>query len=642
MIPRVKNLAAQMRMKKEQGEEKFVLLLGAGASISSGVPPTSTIMAELLKQYDNENTGGDTAQRFDQLWNRTPNTMRRGFLQPYLKLPNPPSTGYEKLAELIRAGYFDLALTFNFDDLLETSLKNIGFAGVDDIKSLIRGETIPETMQTLVDAPEPRFKLLKLHGSLNSADYFLFDAAEMHKYPEPIEALFKHVTKRDIIVCGYAFNDNCVTQAFAARGGSVVCVNPSGVPRNLSVFLKDRKSEDIDIKADFDTFFSELHHELLESEQVDTEKPPPNPFKFLESYDEADKVSFRGRDDSVEYFFKFLEWNPAPRVIVIAGPNKAGKTSLVRAGLLSRLDPNEYLGVYLRCRKDLESHIPSDLARMGMARDDDDLPAALKHLGTSSPGKRVILFLDQFERVTCRFILETKTKKKELSDFLAAQLFAGSNDNLTLVLVVTDDGSLGGTLSQECNKNQLSTGTIVCQSFDRDEVVGIMQSLATTAGFDFDKRIIEEMADSFEQTRNSPSPARRFTLAHIHAICHILAATRRVSYESYKTVFDQQNLEALHQAINVSEFTSFAEDFAWPNSAWFRNMIKVPLRESKDRIARFIQEHYEELLPRDDPRTGGRKGQLTGSQLTGSQLTGIQLTGGHSTSGELTGRGAGT
>ena len=154
MNARIKNLAAQMRMKKEQGDEKFVLLLGAGASLSSGVPPTWTIMSELLKRYDNENTGGDIAQRFDQLWNRTPDTMRRGFLQPYLKLPNPPSTGYAKLAELIRAGYFDLAVTFNFDDLLETSLKNIGFGGVDDMKSLIRGETIPETMQKLVDALE--------------------------------------------------------------------------------------------------------------------------------------------------------------------------------------------------------------------------------------------------------------------------------------------------------------------------------------------------------------------------------------------------------------------------------------------------------------------------------------------------------
>ena len=218
MIPRVKNLAAQMRMKKEQGEEKFVLLLGAGASISSGVPPTSTIMAELLKQYDNENTGGDTAQRFDQLWNRTPDTMRRGFLQPYLKLPTPPSVGYEKLAELIRAGYFDVVVTFNFDTLLETSLQNIGF----EFKSIIRGEINQDEMQKLVDTKEWRFKLLKLHGSLKSADYFLFDASEMHRYPEAIEALVKNLTRRDIVVCGYAFNDNCVTRAFAERGGSIV------------------------------------------------------------------------------------------------------------------------------------------------------------------------------------------------------------------------------------------------------------------------------------------------------------------------------------------------------------------------------------------------------------------------------------
>lgn len=609
LMDRVKDLANQMRMKKKEGHEKFVLLLGAGASISSGVPPTATITAKLLEEFDNANTGGDIAQRFDKLWSRTTDEMRRGFLRPYLEIKRP-SVGYEKLAELIRAGYFDLALTFNFDNLVETALQNIHF---HDFRRVIHGETIPDQMQKLVDSKEPRFKLVKLHGSLTSADYFLFDSAEMHKYPDSIETLVKKVTGRDVVVCGYAFNDVCVMRAFAERGGSIVCVNPSGVPRPLSVFLKDRRSESNAINTDFDTFFSELHHELLEPRPREG-PPPPNPFKFLESYDEDDKDSFRGRDDEMENFFRFLEWNPGPRVIVIAGPSRAGKTSLVRAGLLPRLDQKKYLGVYLRCRKDPETHLPSDLIRIGRASKGDDLPTALKHLSISSKDHRVILFLDQFERVTSRFILETRTKKRELSEFLATQLFAGSTDNLTLVFVVTDDGILGGMLSQECSKNQLSTGTVVCQSFGRDEVVEIMQSLATTAGFEFEKEIIEEMAKSYEQTRNSANPAKRFTLAHIHAICHILAGTRRVSYESYKSAFDEQNLEALHQAINVREFTSFAEDFSWPSPAWFRNMIKVPLRESKERIAKFIQEHYEELLPRDDPRARGRNNQLTGNQ----------------------------
>jgi len=600
MLDRVKNLANLMRLKKEQGDGNFVLMLGAGASISSGVPPTRAIMEQLLQTYGNGNEGATVEQRFDQLWKRTSNGMRQEFLRAYLE-PKTLSDGYRKLAELIKAGYFDLVLSFNFDNLLETALQDV------EIRRVIRGETSEEAMQTLLDAREPRVKLVKLHGSLASAEYFLFDAREMHKYPPPIESLVANITGHDVVVCGYAFNDFCVVRAFAEEGGSIVCVDPGGVPRALSAFLEKRRSEDNEIQTDFDTFFSALHRELLYVAPADEEKPPPNPFKFLESYDIGDAGTFAGRDDEAETFFNFLAWDPAPRVLVIAGPGKAGKSSLVRAGLLARLDPARHLGLYLRCQPTIEETLPAALTRLDGAPagleipPGTDLPDALRRLGAASPDRRVVLFLDQFERVTDRFDSSTRQGKRALSDFLAATLLAGSDDNLTLVLAVTDDGVLGATILQECAKQQLTSSIVLCQPFGRDDVVGIMQTVATRAGFAFDAEIFEEMADSFEQTKRSASAEKRFTLAHMHAVCHILAGTRRVSHDAFRATFGQQNLDVLHQAINVCEFTSFVEDRSLPDADWLRNMLKVPLKESKERIAQFIKAHYDELQPRQAP-----------------------------------------
>ena len=279
--PKTKNLANLMRLKKRQGD-KFVLMLGAGASMSSGVKSTPKLMEELLAQYGTDLNGTDRLEdRFDKLWGRTSDRDRRALLQPYLD--HEPSVGYTKLAALIEAGYFDLALTFNFDDLVEKALAGIGFS---DFKRVIRGETIEDEMQKLVDALEPRFKLIKLHGSLESSDHFLFDVNEMNEYPPAINTLVNRITSRDIVMCGYGFKDVCVIRAFAQRGGSVICVNPSGVPRELRGFLKDRRSDDLGIECDFDTFFGELHDELLAPAPTTTvEKPPPNPFKFLESYE---------------------------------------------------------------------------------------------------------------------------------------------------------------------------------------------------------------------------------------------------------------------------------------------------------------------------------------------------------------------
>ena len=601
MIDQVKKLANEMQAAKKADEKAFVLLLGAGASLSSGVPSTVSIMAELLRGSGDSGQGGDLQRRFDQFWKGTSDTARRTFLEPYLK--RSPSVGYKKLAELIRAGYFDVVLTFNFDQLLEDALHEADFDDHRDYRRVVRGETNESEMQKLVNAKSPPCKLVKLHGSLDSADYFLFDAAEMHRYPPAIESLVNELTGRNIVVCGYAFNDLCVLRSFAERGDSIFCVNPGGVPRVLDTFLANRRSQDNEIKMDFDTFFTALHEALLAPAPAVDEKPRSNPFKFLESYHEEDAASFQERDEEIASFFKYLDRNPPPQVIVITGQSKAGKTSLVRAGLIPRLDEVKYRKVYIRCRPDIETHLPNDLAALGLVPHGLDLPTALAALADSSPGRHVMLFLDEFDRVVSRAKLQTRQGQKELGEFLRTRFFAGLRDGLTLVFVGTNVGeqNLGGLLSQECTMNELREGAVNCLPFEKQHVVKIVQSLATAAGIEFDARIIEDIATRFEQSQTE-APERRFTLAHVHAICHVLAGTRHVGYDSYRGAFDQ-SLDALHQAINVVEFMSFAEDRDYPISAWFRNMLKVPLRESKEKIAEFIKAHYEELEPPRDRRS---------------------------------------
>jgi hypothetical protein len=582
-----------MKLKKRQGE-KFVLMLGAGASMSSGVQSTPKIMQELLDEFGQDLDPNDRLEdRFDALWKRTSDRDRGILLQPYLE--HTPSAGYEKLAALIDAGYFDLALTFNFDDLLEKALTNFGF---HDYKRVIRGETIDDEMQKLIDAPEPRFKLIKLHGSLQSSDHFLFDVNEMNEYPPAINSLVNRATARDIVMCGYGFKDVCVIRAFAQRGGSIVCVNPSGVPRELRGFLKDRRSDDLGIESDFDTFFGELYDALLAppTATAAAEKAPPNPFKFLESYRIEDSSAFAGRDDEIARFTQALAKTPPPRVIIVAGPAKAGKTSLVRAGFIPALDAPSHAGVYVRCQRDFEKTLPQELWPNDATAAGLGLKDALHRLAAETPNERVVLFLDQFDRATSAYDLSTKAGRMSLSGFVTGELMT-TVENLTVVLVVIDDSALVQTLCQACNDQGVPWSIIQCAAFERDDVAKILKSLAAKGGFEFDQRIIDEMLQSYDQTKTSAVPDQRFTLAHIQTVCHILAATKTVDYESYRHAFDN-NLKALHQAINVCDIISFVEDFSWSDAVWFRNMIKVPLKESKERIADFIKSHYDELVPK--------------------------------------------
>jgi hypothetical protein len=100
------------------------------------------------------------------------------WLKPYLD--RPPSVGYHGSPSSSRPGFSTSSYTFNFDRLLERALDEIGFR---DYKTIIRGETDLQSIATLVKSKQPRVKLLKMHGSLESADYFLFSKEEMLKLP---------------------------------------------------------------------------------------------------------------------------------------------------------------------------------------------------------------------------------------------------------------------------------------------------------------------------------------------------------------------------------------------------------------------------------------------------------------------------
>ena len=598
MNPQVQSLANKMRIQHQAGE-KFVLMLGAGASMSSGVPSTPQLMEELLAKFGAEITGNAALEdKFDQLWARTNDRDRRMYLQPYLD--RQPSSGYARLAALVAEGYFEVALTFNFDDLVEKALKGAGFS---DYKRVIRGETIDAEMQKLIDMREPAFKLVKLHGSLTSSDHFLFDASEMNQYPDPIHKLVNGLTARNILVCGYGFNDLCVARAFALTGDSIVWVNPSRAPKQLRGLLKDRRSEDLGIELGFDDFFEELHHELLVARPLSVAAEPavrlPNPFKFLESYEESDAEYFQGRSKEVTAFTTTLDKLPAPRIVVVAGPAKAGKTSLVRAGIIPSLDSTKYEPVYVRCQPDLEKSLPRDLWPNDSAARDLSMPDALQRLVDEAPGRRVVVFLDQFDRATSRYDAGKKEDLAACAAFLEQRVIGVAAD-LTLVLVVGDE--LVPTLFQTSGDLNVSCRIVQCRAFPRDDVAEIMQSLAQRGGLAFDQRILDDMLKSYVQAQASALD-QRFTLAHIQAVFHILAATRTVDYDSYRRAFDN-NLMALHQAINVCDIISFVEDFPWTDAAWFRNMIRVPLNQSKERIADFIKSHYEELRPTAPPPRG--------------------------------------
>ena len=126
-----------------------VLLLGAGASVTSGVPLAGNTAMQALRWAMAMQRGGDPKdprirdadvkvflenqtwydpgigtedlyQNALQLVN-SPRELRRDFLIDILNTVSEPSSGYKELAALVKRGYIKTILTTNFDDRFETA-----------------------------------------------------------------------------------------------------------------------------------------------------------------------------------------------------------------------------------------------------------------------------------------------------------------------------------------------------------------------------------------------------------------------------------------------------------------------------------------------------------------------------------------
>lgn len=581
MTAKIENLARVIEAEKAEGE-KFCLMLGAGASLSSGVKPTLQIMEELLDEYGRDLRRGSVEARFDQLWERTPESQRGVFLNPLLE-GHEPSPGYLCLAELIAAGYFDLVLTFNYDDLVEKALRRRGF---NDFKVIIRGETRDEMIANLIDKKKPRVKIVKLHGSLRSTDTFLFTEGEVNEYPPEIRAMVNRITHRHLITCGYAFEDFAVVEAFSKEGGSVYCVNPSGAPKRLRPALQARRSQDNVIAGErgkFDRFFEELRRNLM---APGGDKPGLNPFKYLDGYGRDDAEWFLGREEQAERVQGFLQ-DDEVRILTLSGPRKAGKSSFVRAGVLARLDPGEFDVHYVRCKATSVDELIGDIKRASGAVEDDgeDLAATLDRLAAAD--NQVVLVLDQFEKFI-RGYEDGETRDKVLAAFEA--LVAGRAPNLTVVLVVREYG-LFWKLLWKININPKHAQEEEIEPLTSEQVGEVVRKLAHRVDMTLDDRVIVDLAARYRD-QNGES----FTLAHVQAICYLMARHGRADWDTYEATLMNER-EPLDRVINHGDVMGFVEDLPERHQRiLLRNLMKLISRDSRLRLAEISTSRGTEML----------------------------------------------
>lgn len=298
MSDKIKALAKNMVDRKRSGTDPYILFLGAGASIDSGCSSMMKIVDDVLQSHDSaqfldwqkeieeatsvhakfgellrQEIGKQKREKFFVKWNGLDINSKYSLLRPHLWEGKSPSNGYTDLANLIKMGYFKMVLSTNLDNLLEKALQNIGLYFPDDFIVAINKKDRAEEVLEQLEASRPPFKLIKLHGTLESPRSYAFTHEEIFDFETTIKPSLSQIINQSLIVIGHSMQDRDIDMLFDDEGKEIHFIKPTRpeIESRIDNILKVRRQGSI-IEGDdgkFDNFFRKLRL-YIEKESDDT------------------------------------------------------------------------------------------------------------------------------------------------------------------------------------------------------------------------------------------------------------------------------------------------------------------------------------------------------------------------------------
>jgi len=256
---KIKLLAELMRSRRESGEPPYILILGSGTSVALG----GSSMKSVVKAV----AGSDDLEKFYGTLDSLSSLERYVILKKHFAEAGI-SPGYRRLAELTKKGFFDIIFTTNLDPFLENSLADSKLEATD-FEVLICGEQSSAETIDILESAQPRVKVVKLHGDVQSRS-FAFTPSEISLLGGEGELVLRRYLSRDLMIVGHGPRDYDINRAIEREGGSIWYINQSPPSMDDLVYqaMRARGTQANVISGEFgllDRFFDALHSELLRS-----------------------------------------------------------------------------------------------------------------------------------------------------------------------------------------------------------------------------------------------------------------------------------------------------------------------------------------------------------------------------------------
>ncbi|WP_441257595.1 SIR2 family protein [Vibrio sp. Vf1514] len=281
----IKDLVAYLKTRTSNTSPNYNLLLGAGASFTSGIKTGQNLVDEWRKDEYKMLSGkeyetADIAKRYliteQGSWYTESNeysslferkfdlpSQRRRFVEKEVESAKP-SIGYAYLVSLMNVSnrYFDTIYTTNFDDLI-----NEAFYQFSQTRPLVCAH---DSSVNSLSISSTRPKIIKLHG-----DYLFDDIKSTLRETESLEAnirnKFIEFSKEfGLVVMGYSGNDRSIMDVLNhllksedyLKNGVYWCIRKgSQVSSELRKLLWKERVYFVQVDG-FDEAMAELHHAL--------------------------------------------------------------------------------------------------------------------------------------------------------------------------------------------------------------------------------------------------------------------------------------------------------------------------------------------------------------------------------------------
>ncbi|HLO17517.1 MAG TPA: ATP-binding protein [Anaerolineales bacterium] len=229
------------------------------------------------------------------------------------------------------------------------------------------------------------------------------------------------------------------------------------------------------------------------------------PYRSLDIFTESDKQFFFGRDRALEKLLGSIKREP--RFVAILGPSGSGKSSLVRAGLVSALKDGRIIGSekweILIIRPGEQPFL--QLENAGLTNPHLGLNASISQWqSNNSLITRLVIFIDQFEELFT--ITPVNIRKSFISEIVEA---LESSPSISLIIALRDDFYSRFFQEAPSLATWLERGLVnIPSTIEMDELHAIIASPALQLGVRFEDGLVDNIIISAREVDRSQELAR--------------------------------------------------------------------------------------------------------------------------------------